>query len=90
VFAEKDRETVLRAGVRSVLSTPLRDERGIVWGVVTTHFARPCHPLDESTVLWVQRLADECARWLRWYDKSVMPTILRAVHEAAERAGRVS
>jgi GAF domain/ANTAR domain len=90
VFAEKDREAVLKAGVRSVLSTPLRDERGIVWGVVATYFARPCHQLDESTVLWVQRLADECAAWLRWYDKSVMPEILRAVHEAAERAGRVS
>jgi hypothetical protein len=87
LFADEDRETVLRAGVRSVLSTPLRDECEIVWGFVATHFARPCDPLDEATVRWVQRLADECARWLRWYDKSVMPMVLRAVHEAAERAG---
>jgi GAF domain-containing protein len=87
-FADNDREAVLRAGVRSQLSTPLRDHREIVRGVVATHFARPCHPLDESTVQWVQRLADECGRWLRWYDKAVMPIVLRAVHEAAARAGR--
>lgn len=89
-FADEERETVLRAGVRSVLATPLRDERGIVRGVVSTHFARPCDPPDEATLTWVQRLADECARWLRWYDKSVMPIVLCAVHEAAERAGTVN
>jgi hypothetical protein len=87
VFAGEERETVLGAGVRAVLSTPLCDECEIVWGVVSTHFARPCDPPDEATVRWVQRHADECARWLRWYDKSVMPIVLRAVHEAAERAG---
>jgi hypothetical protein len=87
VFDDEERETVLRAGVRSVLSTPLRDERGIVRGVVSTHFAQPCPQLDEATVRWVQRLADECARWLRWYDKAVMPRVLRGVHEAAERVG---
>jgi hypothetical protein len=90
VFADEERETVLRAGVRSVLSTPLRDEREIVWGAVATHFALPCDPPDEATLRWVQRLADECARWLRWYDKSVMPMVLRAVHQAAERAGTIN
>lgn len=73
-----------------MLSTPLRDERGIAQGVVATHFARPCDPPDEANLRWVQRLADECARWLRWYDKSVMPRVLRAVHQAAERAGTIN
>jgi hypothetical protein len=90
VFAEEERETVLGAGVRSVLSTPLRDERGIVSGVIATYFTQPHHQVDDATVSWVQRLADECARWLRWYDKAVMPTVLRAVHKAAERAGAIN
>lgn len=89
-FPKEERETVLGTGVRSVLSTPLRDERGIVWGVVATHFSQPYHQLDDATVNWVQRHADECARWLRWYDKAVMPTVLRTVHEAAERAGTIN
>ena len=90
VFAEAARETVLGAGVRSVLSTPLRDQRGIVRGVIATYFTQPYHRLDDATVSWVQRRADECARWLLWYDKAVMPTVLRAVHAAAESAGTIN
>jgi ANTAR domain len=89
LFADEERETVLGAGVRSVLSTPLHDERGIASGFIATYFTEPYHQLDDATVSWVQRLADEFARWLRWYDKTVMPTVLRAVHEAAERAGTI-
>jgi ANTAR domain-containing protein/GAF domain-containing protein len=90
MFDDEERETVLGAGVRSVLATPLRGERESVRGVIATYFTQPYHQLDDATVSWVQRLADECARWLCWYDKAVMPIVLRAVHEAAERAGSIN
>jgi GAF domain-containing protein len=41
VFAEPERAMVLASGVRSVVSTPLLDERGSVRGAVSTHYAQP-------------------------------------------------
>jgi hypothetical protein len=87
IYAYEDRQVVLTAGVRSVLSTALRHRTDGVYGAVTLAFAAPHRmptgPVAES----IQQRADECATWLRWYDSAAMPRVLAAVHAAA-RAGK--
>jgi GAF domain-containing protein len=85
VFSEAARETVLAAGMKSVLSTPLLG-RGQIWGVVATYYDHPLHELADPLVRTVQLQANACARWLLWYDKSVMPTIVTGLHRAAAYA----
>ena len=85
-FAEPERAMVLASGVRSVVSTPLVDEQGSVRGVVSTHFAQSHRAPDEKTLRTLQLQADDCARWLSWYDRAVMPRVLVAVHAAAAQA----
>jgi hypothetical protein len=55
-------------------------------GAVTTHFASPRRSPDDATATSIQRHADECARWLRWYDATAMPRIVSTVHAAARSA----
>jgi GAF domain-containing protein len=88
VFAEPQRAMVLAAGVRSVVSTPLLDERGSVRGVVSTHYAQPNRAPDTGVIQKLQLQADDCARWLSWYDRAVMPRVLAAVHVAAHAAAK--
>ena len=86
VFAEPERAMVLTSGVRSVVSTPLLDELGSVRGVVSTHYAQPNRAPDAARLRSVQQQADSCARWLSWYDGTVMPHVLAAVHTTAQAA----
>lgn len=85
IYSPDDRDVILRAGVRSALSTPLRDADGVV-GVVTTHFYAAHRCPDETIAATIQRHADECAQWLRWYDATAMPRIVSTVHSAARAA----
>lgn len=86
IYTARDRDVVLGAGVRSVLSTPLRDDAGSVIGAVTTHFSAPHHSPDDAAASAIQRQADECAHWLTWYDATAMPRIITSVHNAARVA----
>lgn len=86
IYAHEDRHVVLTAGVRSVLSTPLRDQTDGVRGAVTVHFASPRRAPTAAVAERVQIQADECARWLRWYDATTMPRVLSSVHAAARAA----
>jgi hypothetical protein len=86
IYTEEDREVVLEAGVRSVLSTPLRDAADRVVGAVTAHFATPNRSPADGVAATIQRQADECAHWLTWYDATAMPRIVTSVHNAARAA----
>ena len=89
IYAHDDRQVLLAAGVRSVLSTALRHRTGGAYGAVTVHFAAPHRMPTVLVAERIQQQADECARWLRWYDSAAMPRVLAAVHAAA-RAGKPS
>jgi hypothetical protein len=89
IYRNQDRANVLAAGIHSVLSTPLLDDDGLARGAVTTHFAERNRELPADVLRRIQGQADECARWLAWYDDNVVPTILATVHAAARAvAGR--
>lgn len=90
VFAQPDRDELLAAGIRSVLSTPLLDECETVRGMVSTHHLLPQHLPSDLLTHNVQRLANECARWLAWYDATVMPAVVASVHEEAAHAAHLS
>ena len=87
IYASEDRQVVLTAGVRTVWSTPLRDRAAGVFGAVTVHFAAPHRAPTVLIAERIQQRADECSRWLRWYEAAAMPRVLNAVHAAA-RAGK--
>lgn len=86
IYTAEDREVVLEAGVRSVLSTPLRDDDGCAVGAVTAHFGEPNRTPGDAIAATIQRQADECARWLNWYEATAMPRIVSTVHTAARAA----
>lgn len=86
IYAARDRDVVLAAGVRSVLSTPLRDDTDGVVGAVTAHFAAPNRNTAGAVAATIQRHADECAQWLTWYEMTAMPRIVSTVHTAARAA----
>lgn len=86
IYAYEDRHIVLSAGVRSVFSTPLRDQKDRVQGAVTVHFGTPHRAPTGAVAERIQRQADECARWLRWYESTAMPRVLSSVHAAAHAA----
>jgi hypothetical protein len=89
IYAYEDRQVILAAGVRSVLSTALRHRSDDVYGAVTIAFAAPHRMPAVLVAESIQQRADECARWLRWYDAAAMPRVLAAVHAAA-RASKPS
>jgi hypothetical protein len=86
IYAYQDRITVLGAGVRSVLSTPLIDQFGITRGAVTVHFAQAHRRPPQAVLREIQQLADDCATWLAWYEDTVMPGVLASVRAAARSA----
>jgi GAF domain-containing protein len=51
-------KVLLAAGVRAVISTPLRSSKGNLLGVISTHFSRPGHPSERQLRLcfWRHRL----------------------------------
>jgi hypothetical protein len=88
IFDDPDRAMVLTGGVRSVVSTPLLDKQGDVWGVVSTHYAQAHRVPSDSATRRVQQQADDCARWMSWYEATVMPKVLASVHATAAHASR--
>jgi hypothetical protein len=88
VFDEPDRAMVLTAGVRAVVSTPLLDEHQNIWGVVSTHYTQANHAPSEPAARRVAQQAVDCARWLSWYDATMMPKVLASVHATATHASR--
>lgn len=85
IYGATDRAAILAAGVRALLSVPLLDEHGDLQGAVAAIFAAP-HEVPEATETTIRRHADECARWLHWYDLVTMPRVVASVHAAARAA----
>ena len=83
LFSESARETLLANDVRSCVSTPIVDDDGAVWGMVSTHQPRPDAVPTKAELGQLLRMAGQCGRWLQWYDHLVLPTVVAAVHEAA-------
>lgn len=75
--------TMLDAGARCVVSTPLRNDHGQVVGVVSIHHPSPGRLPDEIILEAAQRYADEAGQWLQWHDARIMPLIVDAVHTRA-------
>ena len=84
LFSEPAREALLANDVRSCVSTPMVDDDGAVRGIVSTH--QPCRAAvpTQAELGQLRRMAGQCGRWLQWYDHLVLPTVVAAVHEAAE------
>jgi hypothetical protein len=87
VFTEPARAVVYASGVRSVVSTPLRDHDGAVRGMVSVHYGQRTDRISDAVLAQIQRIADDCGRWLHWYDAAMVPGALASVHAAAARAG---
>jgi two-component sensor histidine kinase len=68
---------LLEAGIRAVISTPLRSSKGNLLGVISTHFSRPGHPSERQLRL-TNILARQAADYLeRKHSEQVQQTILR-------------
>jgi two-component sensor histidine kinase len=68
---------LLAAGVRAVISTPLRSSKGNLLGVISTHFNRPGHPSERQLRL-TNILARQAADYLeRKHSEQVQQIILR-------------
>jgi hypothetical protein len=78
-----DQPVLAAAGVRSELAVPMCDEDGRNHGAVTVVFDRAHPHLDPFGIEMLHGHADSCAQWLRWYDATVMPVLVSAVHDAA-------
>ncbi len=91
LFSESAREILQANEVRSCVSTPIVDADGKVRGVVSTHQRQRDAVPDEADLRHVRMLANQCGRWLQWYDGAVLPVIVGEVHQAAaaqaKRAG---
>jgi hypothetical protein len=83
LFSEPAREALLANDVRSCVSTPIVDDNGAVRGMVSTHQARRDAVPSGAELGELWRMAGQCGRWLEWYDRLVLPTVVAAVHEAA-------
>ncbi|WP_082958810.1 GAF domain-containing protein [Mycobacterium sp. E3198] len=91
LFSEAAREILQANEVRSCVSTPIVDDDGKVRGIVSTHDRRRDTVPDDADLRHVRTLANQCGRWLQWYDGAVLPGIVGEVHQAAaaqaKRAG---
>ena len=87
VFTEPARAVVSTSGVRSVISTPLRDHRATVRGIVSVHYSWPHAHFGVAALAEIQHVADDCGRWLHWYDTAVIPAAVATVHTAAAQLG---
>jgi hypothetical protein len=87
LFSEYARETLLAHNVRSCVSTPIVDNDGQVRGIVSTHQRRrdavPC----DADLRQLRRMAGQSGHWLKWYDDTVLPALVAAVHDAAANSG---
>lgn len=92
VFTEPARETILRAGCRSVHSVPLTTESQRCVGVVSAHVDRPSGELTKSQAKALVVAGAEVGRWLAWYDRTVVLDALEHLHALgrAHSGSRVS
>jgi hypothetical protein len=74
---------MIGGGARCVISTPLRDSKNRVVGVVTSHHPAAHQLPNQATLKRIQGYADDAGRWLQWHDAVVMPLMLNAVHSRA-------
>jgi hypothetical protein len=86
LFSESARETLLAHEVRSCVSTPIVDNDGQVWGIVSTHQGRRDAIPTDADLRQLRRMAGQSGQWLRWYDRTVLPDVVAAVHDAAAKA----
>ncbi|MBO0677670.1 ANTAR domain-containing protein [Mycolicibacterium sp. S2-37] len=76
-------QTVLAAeGVRAELAVPMCDEDGTNRGAVAVVFDDRHPHVDPFAVEMLHGHADSCAQWLRWYEATVLPVLVAAVHES--------
>src|SRR5215831_15144875 len=77
IFIGKPAQKVLlEAGVRAVISTPLRSSKGNLLGVISTHFGSPSHPSERQLRL-TNILARQAADYLeRKHSEQIQQTIL--------------
>jgi hypothetical protein len=83
LFSESARETLLANEVLSCVSTPIVDDDGEVRGIVSTHQPRRDAIPNEADLRQLRGLANQCGRWLRWYDHMALPAVVAEVHNAA-------
>jgi hypothetical protein len=83
LFSESAREILQANEVRSCVSTPIVGDDGKVRGIVSTHQRRRDAVPDEVDLRHVRMLANQCGRWLQWYDGAVLAAIVGEVHQAA-------
>jgi len=83
LFSASAREILQANEVSSCVSTPIVDDDGKVLGVVSTHQRHRDAVPDEADLRHVRMLANQCGRWLQWYDGAVLPAIVGEVHRAA-------
>ena len=81
---QPSREVLLTAGVRAVQSTPLISSRGVVLGMISTHFPQPHTPSDHELRL-IDLLARQAADYI---ERSHFERLLRAHSEAIEALNR--
>jgi two-component sensor histidine kinase len=77
IFIDQPAQKVLlEAEVRAVISTPLRSSKGVLLGVISTHFSRPGHPSERQLRL-TNILARQAADYLeRKQSEQIQQTIV--------------
>ncbi|GAA3310335.1 hypothetical protein GCM10020295_77150 [Streptomyces cinereospinus] len=83
VFDEASRHAILQAGSRAAHSVPLADHRGVVWGMVSSHHARPLVGFTRAQLTALQRTGSDTGRWLSWHWHTVVLDALEDLHAAA-------
>ncbi|MFS0897850.1 GAF domain-containing protein [Mycolicibacterium litorale] len=94
LYSFSDMEVLASCGVQAELAVPMCDEDGRNRGAVTVMFDSRRPRIDPFSVEMLHGHADSCAQWLRWYDSTVMPKLVGAVHDVSAalvaEAGAVS
>ncbi|OBB60900.1 histidine kinase [Mycobacterium sp. 852013-51886_SCH5428379] len=83
LYSLGDQAVLAAEGVRAELAVPMCDEDGTNRGAVTVVFGARHPNIDPFAIEMLHGHADSCAQWLRWYDATVLPALVAAVHEAA-------
>lgn len=89
IYTRADVAVLADEGIRAQLAVPMCDETGSNWGAVDVLFTQRHPRIDPFGVDMLHGHADACAQWLRWYDLTVMPKLVAAVHRAARATGSV-
>jgi GAF domain-containing protein len=87
MLGEAVRERLTAAGCRSVISTPMLNEQAGVCGVVSVHDRDQRPAPTETEVDRLQIMANECARWLQWYETTVLGAAATAARATAAVVG---